>query len=244
MRFRSFARASLAALLLFAAVPAHAGIRPWVSGVLGASTLAMQDINDEIGVLNAGLGADKLELDEMKGGLNVGGAFGLDLGRSLSVGVAYDRMLSQSESASHSGYVQIDVPGEIVRGFARYAFMNVGQTRAFVELSGGRARTLAGLTTRQTGGATEHFGLEGSGAAYEFAAGLATPSDALCVITASLGWRSAKVDDIRVEEELIQNVSGGSFSTDYSGVFARVGVQFMLWPYRDGKAASPADESR
>lgn len=236
MRSRSFARVSLAALLLFAAVPAHAGIRPWVSGVVGASTLAMDDVNDEIGRLNTELAPRAMRLEEMKGGLNVGGAFGLDLGKALTVGIAYDRMLSQTESASQAGFVQMDVPGEVVRGFARYAFMRVGEARAFVEASGGRARTLATFTSRETGGLTEQVGLAGSGAAYEFAAGFATSSDALCVVTGSLGYRSAKVDDIRVDQELIQNASGGAFSADYSGVFARLGVQFMLWPYRDGKA--------
>jgi len=235
MSSRSFARLSLAALLLFAAAPAAAGIRPWVSGVVGASTLALGDVNDEIGVLNTELAPQAMRLDEVKGGLNVGGAFGLDLGRRLSAGIAYDRMLGQSESASQAGAVQIDVPGEIVRGFARWAFMQVGEARAFVEASGGRARTLATLTRRETGGLTQHSGLAGSGAAYEVAAGFATTPDALCVVTGSLGYRSAKVDDVRVNGELLQDAGGGSFSADYSGVFARLGIQFMLWPYRDGK---------
>lgn len=241
MRSRSFARAALAALLLFAAAPADAGIRPWVSGVVGASTLAMDDVNDEIGRLNTELVPRAMRLEEMKGGLNVGGAFGLDVGKALTVGVAYDRMLSQTETASQAGYVQMDVPGEVVRGFARWAFMRVGEARAFVEASGGRARTLASFTSRETGGRTERVGLSGSGAAYEFAAGFATSSDALCVVTGSLGWRSARVDDIRVDQQPIQDASGGAFSADYSGVFARLGVQFMLWPYRDGKAAPKAN---
>lgn len=244
MRSRSFARVYLAALLLFAATPAHAGIRPWVSGVVGASTLALGDVNDEIGLINAELAPRAMRLEEMKGGLNVGGAFGLDVGKALTVGIAYDRMLSQTESASQAGFVQMDVPGEVVRGFARYAFMQVGEARAFVEASGGRARTLASFTSRETGGLTERVGLAGSGAAYEFAAGLATSSDALCVVTGTLGWRSAKVDDIRVDQELIPNASGGAFSADYSGVFARFGVQFMLWPQRDGKPKANGAEGQ
>lgn len=241
MRSRSLARASLAALLLFAALPAHAGIRPWVSGVVGGSTLAMQDINDEIGAINLDLAPQALRLNEIHGGLNVGGAFGLDVGKALTVGVAYDRMLSQTEASSQAGYIQLDLPGEVVRGFARYAFMKVGTTRAFLEASGGRARTLAGLTLRQTGSLTGHAGLAGSGAAYEVAAGLVTPSDALFVITGSVGYRSARVDDIRVRQQRFEGVSGGAFSVDYSGVFARLGVQFMLWPYRDGKPQPKAD---
>jgi hypothetical protein len=240
MLVRNVPRLVLAALLLFAAATtATAGVRPWLSGSFGTSTLAMNDVNDDIGTANTALAGTGASLDNITHGLNFGGALGLDVGRDWAVGFAIDRLLAQSEAGTTNQSVLYDTPGEIVRGFARFSFWNRGNARGYLEASAGRTRTLATLNAQSSDAGTAHAGLEGTGPAYSLAAGMRIPSGSMFALSGELGYRYAKANDVKVEHEPIYNITGDPYSVDYSGVFVRAAVTLYLLPHHEPTAEAP-----
>jgi len=232
-----FTPLALAALLLLAA-PAAAGVQPWLSGSFGGSTLAMKDINDGIDLMNRELAGSGLGLQKIHRGYDLGAALGLDLGEHFAVGVGYERPLAQSMTEDRAGSILMDVPGEIVRGFARVTFGHLRDWRFFGEASGGSVRTAATVTILTVGDPnTVRTSFEGRSGMFELAGGLSTKTNSHVAISVSLGWRLAKVKDVKIAQKRVVNASGGPFSVDYSGGFARFGLQVALWPIPKGPAA-------
>jgi len=236
---RTTSRLVLAALLLTVPVAASAGMRPWVSGSFGTSRLAMADINESVGDLNGQLAGTGVELNEIHNGLNLGCALGLNVGRDLAFGFAIDRLLAQSEAGSTNASVLYDTPGEVVRGFARYSFWNVGSARGYVEASAGRTRTLATLNAQSSAGGTAHAGLEGTGPAYSLAAGMTTPSGSMFALSGELGYRYAMANDVKIDHQPVYTTGGDSYSVDYSGAFVRIAVSVFLLPHHEPTAKEP-----
>ncbi len=229
---------SLVALLLLAA-PAAAGVRPWVSGSFGGSTLAMSDVNDGIQSINQGIAISGMHLGKIDRGYDLGAALGLDLGEHFAVGVGYERPLAQSMDENRQATILVDVPGEIVRGFGRVTFGHLQDWRFFGEVSGGTVRSAAKTTVETVGDPTQRTLYEGRSGMFEIAGGLTAKTNSHVSLLASLGWRLAKVKDVTVAGVPVENPNGGPFSIDYSGVFARIGMQVALWPIPKGTAYEP-----
>jgi hypothetical protein len=229
---------SLVALLLLAA-PAAAGVRPWVSGSFGGSTLAMNDVNEGIQSINRTIASSGMNLGSIHRGYDLGASLGLDLGERLAVGVGYERPLAQSMDENRQTTILVDVPGEIVRGFARVTFGHLYDWRFFAEASGGTVRSAARTTVETVGDPTQRTLYAGHSGMFELAGGLVTKTNSHVSLLASLGWRLAKVKDVTVAGVPVENDSGGRFTVDYSGVFARVGLQVALWPIPKGTAYEP-----
>lgn len=218
----------LAALLLTAPTLASAGVRPWLSGHLGGSTYSMEDVNDDIGEINSSLAGSGLSMDEITKGFNFGAAFGLDVPGGFAVGVAFDRLTGSSEVGDWSGSIEYDLPANLLRGFGRYSFQSAGKAKAFLEASLGRVMSASSVSLSITDVGSESVDLEGSGMAFEGAAGVSIWTTPQFAITAMAGYRKATVNDVEVDGVPIYNTSGGSYSIDYSGAFVRAGLTVAL----------------
>jgi len=215
---------ALAAFTAFAPSPSFAAPWPWFQGYFGGSTYAMGDVNDNIGQINATLAGSGLSMEEVTKGFNFGAAFGLDLGTGFSIGVGYDRLMGKSDVGDWSGSITYDLPANLYRALARYAFESGGNTQGFLEASGGGVTSAGGITLAITGAGSQTVHFDGSGAAFEVGGGVQTWVAPQVALLAAAGYRHASIGKITVDGQRIYDANGGDFALDYSGVFLRVGL--------------------
>lgn len=221
-------RLFVAALLLAVPTLASAAVRPWISGAIGGSTYAMGDVNDEVEAINAALAGTGLSMDEVSTGLNFGVAFGMDVGSGFAVGFGYDRLTARTEVGDYSGSIEYDLPANLLRVFGRYSFESAGRTRGFLEASLGRVSSAGSITISATGYGSESGDIDGSGMAFEGAGGMSIWTTPMFALTGMAGYRYASAGDVEVEGTPIYDASGGDYTIDYSGLFARVGITVSL----------------
>lgn len=230
MNLHHLAPLALSVVILSAPSPSHAAVRPWLSGAIGGSTYAMGDVNDDIGALNSAIAGSGLSMDEITRGLNAGLAFGLDVGNGLSLGVGFDRLAGSSDVGDWSASIEYDMPANLVRAFGRYAFESGSKAQGFLEASLGRVMAAGSATVSVTGVGSESGDLSGSGLALEGGGGVLLWVAPQLALTGAAGFRHAVVGSTEFDGRPIYNASGGDYQLDYSGLFARVGLQVSLAP--------------
>jgi hypothetical protein len=218
----------LAALLAIVPASSAAAVRPWLSGWLGGSSYAMDDVNDLIGQINAEAAGTGLSMDDISKGFNYGASFGLDVGNNFSVGLGYDRLEGASDIGDASGTIELKVPANLVRVFGRYTFPSAGKANGFLEASLGRVNSSSKLELTATGLGSEHADLEGSDLAFEGGGGANVVLAPQLDLTASLGYRVAKVKEIEVNGERFTDFNGAPIGIDWSGVVFRLGLTVKL----------------
>lgn len=222
------ARVLVAVLLLAVPVATSAAVRPWISGALGGSTYAMGDVNDEIGAVNVSLAGTGLKMNEVTKGFNYGLALGLDVGGGFAVGVGYDRLNARTKVGDFSGSLEYDLPANLVRAFGRYTFESPGMTQGFLEASLGRVSSAASITLTVSGSGSATGDIEGSGLAFEAGGGAEIWTAPQFAFTGMAGYRYASAKDVTVDGTAVYDASGGDYTVDYSGLFARVGIKVAL----------------
>lgn len=225
-----FPRLLLAALLLAVPALASAAVRPWLSGAIGGSSYAMGDVNDEVGAINTALAGTGLTMDEVSTGLNLGLAFGIDVGSGFAVGLGYDRLSAKTDVGDYSGSIEYDLPANMLRGFGRYSFESAGKAKGFLEASLGRVTSAGSITISATGYGSQSGDIDGSGIAFEGAGGLSVWATPQFAFTGMAGYRSAEVGEVAVDGNRIYDASGGDYTIDYSGLFLRLGFTVALAP--------------
>ena len=229
---RRILQAACFALCLVAPAWAAAdGVRPWLSGSIGGSMYAMKDVNDEVELINSSYAGSGVEMDEVTKGLNYGLVLGLDVNSAFSVGIGYDRLTARTEVDGASESIEYDLPSNLLRAFGRFSFKSTGKSRGFLEASLGRVSADATASSTATGLPPDNDNLEGSGLAAEGAGGFSYWTSPKIALVGSLGYRSAKAEDIEADGVPLQSPQGnGNFSIDYSGVFVRLGLTLALAP--------------
>ncbi|HVP14141.1 MAG TPA: hypothetical protein VMS88_01280, partial [Terriglobales bacterium] len=221
---------TLAFLLLIVtlAVPtrAMARIRPWV-GIDGMwSSYAMKDVNALVHELNAGIAGSGLSssVDEIKYGLGFGGRLGLEFSAPLTIGVGYERLTATS---GLSPVATLENPANAYCGFLE-GRMPLGKTGSLRLGVAGGVVSEAGQYDFTMPGFSQDTKVTGSGPLYEIYLGSSAWALPRFGITGSLGYRHARIGEVKAEAEgiswTVRNAAGADFSTDYSGPFARVGL--------------------
>ena len=230
MTYRRILLLACAAIFLLLPATSTAAARPWLSGWFGGSIYAMGDINYNIGVINDALAGSGLEMEEINRGLQYGGALGLDLGTSFSVGVGYDRLTGQSDVGNQFFSIEYDIPAYLLRGFGRYSFESTGKTKGFLEASLGRVTCDGNATTTVSVVGPATATLDGSGLAAEGAGGFSYWTNPRVAVVGVLGYRFANVEDVEANGAPSSDPNGDPYSIDYSGVFVRLGLTLALAP--------------
>ncbi len=217
----------VAALLALAARPALA-VPVWLAGSLSTSSFGMDDVNGDVREINAQLKPYGLSMPDVRRGEPRGGAVGAELGSGFTVGVGYERMRARTSVDYATGFITYDLPANLVRVLARYTIRGEGGTGPFVEGSIGRI-TAAGTLTGSVGGSgTVQGPLSGGAAAFEAGAGFVAFAHRYLAVGAQLGYRWARIDDVHFAGFPIQDVRGGPYSLDYSGVQGRVSLMLFV----------------
>ncbi len=220
------------AVLAAALAPAvvHADARAWFQGSIGGSTYSMGDVNDDIGTINTELSGSGFSMDELTNGWNFGGAVGLDLGRGFSFGVAYDRLSGRREVSFPAATLTYDLPGNLYRVFGRYTFRRAAKTQGFLEASVGGVSPAGGISYSVSGVGAFAGDFGGSGLALEGGGGVLWWFAPRLGLTGEAGYRHAAVNKTAVGSVPIQDVHGGDYTIDYSGLFLRAGLTLMGSP--------------
>lgn len=221
-------RLFLAALLLATPAFASAGVRPWISVAIGGSTYAMDDVNDEVAAINAALAGSGLSMEKVSSGFNFGLALGLDVGSGFAVGIGYDQLMASTDVGDFSGSLEYDLPANQIRGFGRYTFQSAGKAGGFLEASVGHVKSAGSITVAATGYGSQSADIDGSGTSFEGAAGVSLWAAPQFAFTGMAGYRHAELGDVTVEGMPVVDATGGDYTIDYSGLFARVGFTVAL----------------
>lgn len=218
----------VALALLLTPLTAAAGVRPWLSGSIGASMFDMTDVNADISSINAALAGSGLQMDEVGGGMVLGAAFGMDVGNGWSFGLGFDHLAANSEVGDPSGRIEYDLPANLGRILGRYSFASGGKGSGFVELAVGRVRSAGAVNLSVTGVGAVTGNMEGSGSSVEGSFGGTVWTAPQFALHGSVGYRHAVVNDLTVNGTPIFNAAGSRYALDYSGLFVRLGVMIAF----------------
>lgn len=195
----------------------------------------MTDVNDNIDEINGLISpffATKL------GGIQDGGIFGAGFGLAFAsgarVGLAYQRLTASRRASDPFDVLSYDIPANDFRATGSYVFESgrslkglLGGAIGFASVAGNVSLSILGFqpaSTRVTGTgpSVEVFG----GGEYEVAPWLG--------MTMKAGFHYARIREVRGNGAVVQNQGGGNFTIDYSGVFARAGLEIALTGQRSG----------
>ena len=227
---RSIRFALVAAILLIPAGTRAAGFRPWVGASGSWATYSMSDVNRDIGDINTQLAGSGITMDEINNGFGFGATLGGDFVGSWSIGVGYDRLFANSEVGDATGTLTYDFPANAWRAFGEYRFPSSTQVSPRIGVAGGLVSESGSIELSAPGFGTLTGDLEGSGPLFEtYAAGdwWAAPQFA---VTGSLGYRYAKIGEVKIQGQTVQNVDGSKYTIDYGGFNARLGLKVAFTP--------------
>ena len=198
---------------------------PWVAGSIGFHTYAMGDVNDDIDGINSIIAP--LNMENIKSGIGLGGAVGMTYPK-FTVGVSYERLKGSSDVSDVSGHIEYRVPANLFLAEGAYRFptsgsigLGIGAGVGLVSSSAEFEFTVPSLTVRT-------LKLEGKSPAFDvFVAGTADVYKHVAVVP-MIGYRYAKVSEVKSDGVVLTNSDGSKFQLDYSGLMTKLMVRFTL----------------
>ena len=204
--------------------------RPWL-GVGGAwGAYAMHDVNADLYRLDSGSDAtggrtSRFGLRPLRSGVTFGASAGLDLPGRMTVGVGYDRLLGSRDGSDAAGSVKERHPANAARAILEYRLRPRGAFEPRLGVSGGVVMEAGSVTLGVTGSPSSTWTLKGSGPLFEFTAGSDWWATARLGLTGALGYRYAKISELRSNDTVKYNPDQTRFVVDYSGLLLRLGLK-------------------
>jgi hypothetical protein len=203
-----------------------ATFHPIVSFHGGWASYSMSDINDLIADNNKAANATTgPQLDKIDNALGFGAAVGYESDKGSSVVVGYDRLSAVSEASSAAGSVKLSIPANAFRLTGEFAFPRASNLKPL--LGGSLGYLMEAGTFSATGQPDER--VTGPGALGELFGGARYQlSRRGFSVGGSVGYRYAKIDEIRSDGSAGENADGSNLSIDFSGVFVRLDLRMAL----------------
>ena len=216
----------LTAVGLMIPLAAHAlNERVWLMLNGGAGTYTMKDLNAEIDRVNAANAGTGWSFQRVEDGRSFGGAFGCETGSKWNLGLGMDRLSASTRASDASGALEYSFGANVWRFFGEYALRPVGQSTMFIGGAIGLVQENGKMVVSQPGYAPETYKINGKGPSFEAHVGgnwWATP---LFGLTATVGYRHARVKEVKVEGIPLIMSNGETMSLDFSGPTARLGIK-------------------
>jgi hypothetical protein len=224
----------LAVALSIPTTASAAALKPWVgfNGSLGK--YSMGDVNRDLEGLNTDLVGTSLHLWPIGGGPGCGVTAGVDVGRGFSFGAGYDRVFASSGVSNPRTYLKVRLPANAFRGTVEYAFPRSGPLGAHIGLAAGRL-----MATGQSV-SDSALDLRGTAPLYEAYLGLDWSGQPRCALFATVGYRYARVKEVKIDGQVKLNPDGTQYRADYSGTLLRLGLKIPLTAPATTQAATPA----
>jgi hypothetical protein len=198
---------------------------PWAAGSIGFHTYAMGDVNDGIHGYNTLIAP--LNMEDIKSGLGLGGAVGMDYPK-FSVAVSYERLKGKSDVSDVSGHVEYRVPANLFLAEGTYRRPTSGSLGWGIGAGIGLVSSAAEVDATIPALTDQTRKLEGSSAAFDvFVTGVADVYKHVAVVP-SVGYRYAKIGEVKSDGATLTNSDGSKFTLDYSGLMTKVMVRFTL----------------
>ncbi len=212
---------------------------PWLNVGGSWATYAMTDANQFVGAFNTmltGSGITMSKMDEVNNGFGFGVAAGVDLPAGFALGLGYDRLFASTEApfaaaipgvGDVSGTLTWKMPANAFRAMAEYRIPTPGPLGARLGVAGGVVSHSGAIEVSVPGEGSESLDMTGTGPLFEGYLSGDWQAAPMLGFVASVGYRYAKVDDVKVEAfGLSETVPG--LSVDYSGVLVRLGLKLSL----------------
>ena len=211
---------TLAILLVFAAsVSADSGHKFWAEGSVGYNTYELSDVNDELSLVG---------LDQVDGGLGIQFGAGFVVAPGWRVGAGLRYLAAKSDRSESGTSLEYDLPAMAYLG--TFEFIRQTGSRHTVGLSGsvGVIQADGKVHLSVTGYGTIESKIKGNGLyaearlVNEFAV-----ADWLS-IAPSVGYRLAKIGEVKVNDTILVKGDGEKYEMDYSGISLQVGIRVFF----------------
>lgn len=229
MRFLIFTAACLLVLGVFAR-PAHGtnAPHPWFSILGTGATYTMTDVNGDVAEINAFMGPFGPHMHEVRGGFGFGAAAGLDGPSPFNLGIAYERIIANTTVGDATGSLHYHLPADLLRGIGEYRFQQ-GRGGSFVAgVSAGAVIERGRIEVSETGFGAGQGELRGSAPLFELYLGGERSWSDRFAFTGQLGYRNAKIDDLKIHDVRVLRSDGTPWTIDYSGVYVRAALKLFV----------------
>lgn len=191
----------------------------------GGGTYVMSDLNTEIDAINTAYAGTGWSFSRVERGRLFGIAMGFETASNWNFGAGVDRLDASTRASDASGALEYKFGANNWRLFGEYALQPVGNSTFFVGLGVGIIQESGKLIESASGSAPLEFKIGGSDPSYEGYIGgnwWITPQIG---VTATAGYRYARVKEVNVEGVPLIMSNGEVMSLDFSGPSARLGIK-------------------
>jgi hypothetical protein len=197
--------------------------RVWLGVNGGIGTYDMSELNGEITAFNAANPGFTFPL--LSDGMSLGLAVGVDASHGWSYGLGIDRLHANTKASDASGSLEYQLTANAWHAFGEYAFRTVG--RASFALGGGIGLIAenGNLIDSQPNLAPAKYKLTGSSPMYEAHLGGRWWAAPRLAVVGSVGYRYARIRELKLEGGSMITGTGEALAADYSGPFVRLGIR-------------------
>lgn len=221
---------ALLAVLAFSLPPSvHAATRPWIDAGGSWCAFEMKDVNSDIENLNVTvLSPSGLTMEHIKSGFAFDASLGMDIPPKLSITLGYSRFFASSEVGDPTGSLKYDLPANAFRATAQYAFRGTDASGFFAGAGAGLVSSAGSITVSATGAGSISSEIKGSGPLFEGFLGWNGVLSPIFGVTASAGYRYARIPEIKMNGQTVYLTDGQKESVDYSGIYFRAALRLYL----------------
>jgi hypothetical protein len=183
-------------------------------------------VNDSITELNSLIAP--FSMDEIHSGFGFGGMVGVDM-PTVSLALDYERLTGSSSVGDDTGSIEFKVPADLLMVQAVFHPSSLGsELKLGLGLGAGLVSSAAEINTTATGFGTDTQKLDGKGGAFAAFATADFDLGPRFALVPSVGYRYAKIGEVKSGGDILYNSDGSKFTLDYSGLMARLMLKVEL----------------
>jgi len=218
--------AVLTAAGLLIPLAAHAlNEQAWLMLNGGAGTYVMADLNARIDAVNAANAGTGWSFPRVEDGRLLGAAMGFETAGHWNFGLGVDRLDATTRASDANGALEYRFGANAWRVFGEYALRPLGHSTFFIGGALGILQESGKQIESTTGMAPVEYKIHGSDPLFEGHVGGNWWATSQFAVTATVGYRYARVKEVMVEGVPFIMPNGELMSLDYSGPSARLGIK-------------------
>jgi hypothetical protein len=218
--------ALLVAAALLVTQAAHAsGEHPWLALYGVGGTYGMSDLNSEIDAFNTANAGSGVSFPHVDNGMSLGGAVGFESASQWNFGFGMDRLEAHTKAGDATGSLEYRLGANAWRAFGEYALAPVGRSGIYLGGSVGFVQEKGHIIVSTQGYEPLKGGTSGSAPLFEGYAGGNWWLSSRFAVTATAGYRYARLKEFKVEDQTFLMSNGEAMSLNFSGPTVRIGLK-------------------
>lgn len=212
--------------LVFASTTfAQSGVDFWLGAAVGYNGYKMTDVNDEI---NAIADIAVLDADEINGGFGAQGELGVRINSRWILGVGIKRLSGSSTLSDAYASLEYSFPANAYYGLVGISFPATPKFNYGAIASIGSINSAGKITIGELGYGSISADVEGNGTYFEGKAFFSLEIERHFSLVPALGYRIAKINEIKIGGGKVVNEDGSNYTLDYSGYTVQIGIVVFL----------------